>query len=221
MLSIQNLNKEYPDKTVFHNYSVTIPKGVIISLNGINGIGKTTLLNILGGVTTFEGDISMNGFDLKKDFLAYMEITSLVPNSPFLYEYLTVSEMIDMVNTMSKTNNKLIIQELFAKLKLSGFESVLIKNLSLGTRQKVAFIIAFIHYPKLILIDEPFVNFDRASLKNLLSFLQDYVKKNEAIIIFSTHTIDPDIQGIITHKLEIMNEKRIIFNRKNESHVEI
>ncbi|MGG3572599.1 ABC transporter ATP-binding protein [Bacillus gobiensis] len=213
MLKILDLYKGYSNRTIFNGLSFTIPKQSIVSLTGINGIGKTTLLNILGGTTTFTGSISLSDTDINKNFKGYMEKTSLIPNSPFLYDYLTVSEMIELVSSLSKYNNDDIIEELFDKLNLEGFETVFIKNLSLGTKQKVAFIIGFINNPELILIDEPFVNFDRASLKNLLSFLCTYVNKTNSIIIFSTHSIDQDIQDIVSHNLHIVSKDQIDFSR--------
>lgn len=216
MLKLQNLTKKYADTPIFQNISLEIPVKSIVSLTGKNGIGKTTLLNMLGGISSYSGEVWLEDINMERNFRDYMDITTLIPNTPFLYDYLTVSEMIDLAISLSEQKkNDSIVKELMTELMLFDYQSVLIKNLSLGTKQKVAFVIAFLDSPKFILIDEPFVNFDRLSFSNLLKFIYNYVMNTDSIIIFSTHSVDSQLHELVTHNIDIFDSKTINLSRKN------
>ncbi|MFS8581050.1 MAG: ATP-binding cassette domain-containing protein, partial [Novibacillus thermophilus] len=101
------------------------------------------------------------------------------------------------------------LQNLLEELALTEYEHVLIKNMSLGTQQKVAIVTAYLDEPQLILMDEPFVNFDQKSLKVVLRFIRDYLLQKQAITIFSTHSQDHRIQQVITHNLHIKDARTI------------
>lgn len=214
MLNICNLQKSYSDLKVFEGLNLEIPKKSIVALTGKNGIGKTTLLNILGGITEFVGDVLLDNLSLKHDFDDYLKRTFLISNDPFLYDYLTVSEMIDFISTLAKKDSSLsetYKNKMIQYLELSPYKSVFIKNLSLGTKQKLSFIIGFLNNPDLILIDEPFVNFDRSSMHKILDFIHEYVVQTEAIVIFSTHSEDKKISEIVTHNIHISGSSDIDF----------
>ncbi|MEV3223989.1 ATP-binding cassette domain-containing protein [Paenibacillus larvae] len=167
MLTICGLKKSYTGLKIFEEIDLEIPKKSIVTLTGKNGIGKTTLLNILGGISEFEGDVLLNEISLKYHFKDYLKLTWLISNDPFLYDYLTVSEMIDFIALLSNNNTCLTTaykDNMIEYLELTRYKSVFIKNLSLGTKQKLSFIIGFLNNPKLVLIDEPFVNFDKTSM---------------------------------------------------------
>lgn len=216
MLKICRVKKKYTGTEIFDEINLDIPGNSIVTITGKNGIGKTTLLNILGGISDFEGDILLDKVSLKHNFEDYLKMTTLIPNEPFLYDYLTVLEMIDLVTSLSESDE--IVSENFKNkmipdLELTAFKSILIKNLSLGTKQKVSFITAFLNNPKLILIDEPFVNFDRTSMSTILTFIYEYVLKNKAIIIFSTHSEDEKLSNIVTHNIHIHGSKEIYLSK--------
>ncbi|GAE95455.1 ABC transporter [Gracilibacillus boraciitolerans JCM 21714] len=212
MLTVKNLSKRFEDTIVLDDLSFTIPSQSIVGLTGKNGIGKTTMLNILGGISKYEGDISFEDNEMKSNFKKYIQKTSLITNLPFMYEFLTMDEMIDLIISLSgeASQEKVMFKRKMVELlNLEPFTSQLIKNLSLGTKQKVHFIISFINRPKLILIDEPFVNFDETSLENVLGFLKSYTIDSESITIFSTHSKEKSIQDIITHNLHIKSSNEI------------
>ncbi|KRD87912.1 hypothetical protein ASE51_26375 [Bacillus sp. Root147] len=221
MLKIHEMTKEYPDTKIFDKIDLEIPSKSIVTITGKNGIGKTTLLNILGGISKFEGDILFKGISLKNDYENYIKLTTLIPNVPFLYEYLTVSEMIDLVASLTGSTETIVDEfknRMLIDLELTEFQSMLIKNLSLGTKQKVAFITAFLNSPKLILIDEPFVNFDKHSMSKILSFIEEYVSRTEAIVVFSTHSEEKKVTDIVTHNIQINGLKDIYVSEVSVKH---
>ncbi|PLR75428.1 ABC transporter ATP-binding protein [Bacillus sp. V3-13] len=217
MLHLCELHKEYSDTKVFDHIDLEIPSNSIVTITGKNGIGKTTLLNIIGGISKFQGDILLEGISLKNNYEDFIKITTLIPNDPFLYDYLTVLEMIDLVISLSDSDEKKAKEfayKMLLELELSDFKSILIKNLSLGTKQKVAVITAFINSPKLVLIDEPFVNFDRVSMGKVLNFIKEYVSSTGAIVMFSTHSEEKEVNDIVTHNIKINGCQEIYIYQK-------
>lgn len=206
MLYINNLQKYYDSKSIFENISFSIPGNSLVSLTGKNGIGKTTLLNILGGISEFKGEIIFDNHNIENDYEKYMKISTLIPNTPYLYDYLTINETLDLVSKRVKSNYVTKnIEYLISDLELEPFRDTLVKNLSLGTGQKLAFIVSVIHEPKLVLIDEPFVNFDKDALKIILNFIKNYISETSGVVMFSTHVHSKEIDGLITHNLDIKN----------------
>lgn len=222
MLKVKNLSKSYiRGKKVLDNISFSLPAGSFVALTGKNGIGKTTLLNILAGLTDFEGEIVFGDVCLKtpsdESVGRYIEKTAYIPNDPFLYPYLTFSEMIElMMAVLGKKQMDAHLQDFLSELGLMDYERVLIKNMSLGTQQKVAVVTAFLDEPQLVLMDEPFVNFDDNSLKVVLRFILDYLQQKQAIVIFSTHSQDRRVQQAISHNLHIADAKTIIVSEKRD-----
>lgn len=209
MLKLKNIIKKYNNKIIFDNINLEFHKKSIIKLTGENGIGKTTLLKILSGYLDFEGEIILNGKEFKVDMENYYNSIKYIPCNPLLYEYLTVDEMVCLINEINYNVDSYTIDNFFELLNLATYRDILIKNLSLGTKQKIQFICNFIVNPKVILMDEPFVNFDRNSLKEVLKLLKEYVDSNSAIVLFATHSEDDMINKIVTHQLNIVDSNTL------------
>lgn len=190
MIKLIDVSKAYSNKNVLNKINLEIPKSNMVAILGPNGSGKTTLLNIIGGLIKFEGDIVIDKYSQRKEFVKYMENVSYIPNTPFIYDYLTFEEHIQifLTETGNKDYNLNIYKELVERFNLHSFKNILCKNLSLGTRQKLAFIIAYFNKPKAILMDEPFVNFDNESVTQAVIFSKNYVKDYKSVILYSTHT---------------------------------
>lgn len=209
MLVLINIKKRYGDSDyILDGINFKVDNISIVELLGENGIGKSTLLNIIGGMTKFQGDIRLNEISLKDDFKKYMECISLIGNTPFLYEYLTPSETIDLI--LSFLNKKKLdpsLNEFIEEIGLNKYKETLTRELSLGTRQKLSLILALLSSPNLILLDEPFVNFDVQSRKVILHFLKNYVVQNKAILIYATHSTDTYLSDFANRKIMIKRDK--------------
>ncbi|MFZ7120767.1 MAG: ATP-binding cassette domain-containing protein [Eubacteriaceae bacterium] len=218
MYTFKKIHKCYDDLTVFENIEISIENKSIVALTGKNGIGKTTLLNIMGGIIKFDGDIDYCDISLKKDYSKYMKKVSLITNENFLYEYLNLIEIIELIFSLDKNINKnksnIMIEELIEVLDINQYKNTITKNLSLGTRQKISIIINLINFPKIILFDEPFVNLDHKSVESLISFFGNYIEKNAGIIIFSTHSDDLRLSKFSTHTMKIIDNKNIVLITK-------
>lgn len=219
MYVIRNITKAFEEKIVFKNINISIPNGAIVSLVGKNGIGKTTLLNMLAGVTRLEGEVEYNGISMNRDYTQYMEKVVLLNNSMFLYDFLTLEEMYQLIKGITTvTNVEKLYKDLVDLLQIEEYKEVFISNLSLGTRQKVLIVCSLITLPEVILFDEPFVNLDQASVNALLSYLSKYIKERNGIIIFSTHSEDSRLKKFMTHTLRITDSETVEFweEEKNE-----
>ncbi|WP_044894918.1 ATP-binding cassette domain-containing protein [Bacillus alveayuensis] len=211
MLELINIKKRYGESAyIFDGINLKVDKMSIVELLGENGIGKTTLLNIISGMTKFEGEIKLNNISLKENFKKYMKGVSLIGNTPFLYDYLTPSETIDMIlSFLNKKSFDASLDYLIEEIGLNKYKNTLTRELSLGTRQKLAFILAFLSSPTLILLDEPFVNFDIRSRKVILDYLKNYVIENNAILIYATHSTDTDLADFPNKKIILKTDEHL------------
>lgn len=196
MLKVKTITKKYSDKKVIDNFSMNVSQGEILALYGRNGSGKTTLITVIGGLTDFEGEIEFKGIPLrsKGENYQYLENIGILLNDQFSYDFMTVDEFIELNINLKDVDNKKDTydykNQLIKLLFLEDFQSELMKNLSLGTKQKVMLLLSLIHKPSLILLDEPLVNLDTKSKENIINFLKEYVEENVATLIFSSHDIN-------------------------------
>lgn len=217
MLILEDIQKTYDSNIVFNKVSITIKDKSIVSVRGKNGTGKTTLLNIIGGLISFEGDVFYNNYSVKKQYNKYMSNIAFLSNDAFLYELLTLNEMIDFLEkVVIKSGREPLshknVCELIELLELDTYKDVYIKNLSLGTRQKVSVVINMLDNPKVILLDEPFVNLDEISVNNLLIYLKKYIEQKNAIMIYSTHSRDERLENFTTNELQIIASDNVLYS---------
>lgn len=192
---VKNVSKKINDHKILSSINFELFSGEIVALTGPNGSGKTTLLSIIAGDTDYDGDIIMN--DLKVGFVGH---------SPFLYNYLTVSETFTFIKKMWKENNEWHNKNFFiAKLNLEKFSNVLVKDLSLGTQQKVAIALNLFLNPNVLLLDEPFVNLDQYSRYNLRQLLTEFVNQKNRAVLMTTHSSDPELLNIIKKRITLHN----------------
>jgi len=211
MLELINIKKKYGESSViFDEIYLKVDNTSIVELIGKNGIGKSTLLNIIGGVTNFDGEILLNKFSLKNNFKKYIKGVSLIGNTPFLYDYLTPSETIEMI--LSFINIKRLdpsLNDFIEEIGLYKYKNTYTRELSLGTKQKLSLVLALLTSPNLILLDEPFVNFDIKSRKTTLDYLKNYVIQNKAILIYATHSTDTDLVGFSNKRIILKKDEQL------------
>jgi len=212
MLEIKNLTKIYgQDKKVVDDVSIEVKAGEIVGFIGHNGAGKTTTMkSCIGGITMNSGDILINGISIKVDPVACKSITAFVPDTPNLYGYLTGYQYINLICDLYKVSQdirKQKITELADQFELSHALGSLISSYSHGMQQKLSLISAFVHEPKLLILDEPFVALDPkafVTLKDLLAKLCD----SGSAVLFSSHVLD--VVERLCHKLVIIRQGKII-----------
>ena len=193
MLKIIDIHKSYGTKEVIKGLNLEVEDGKIYGFIGHNGSGKTTTIKAICGIHTFEkGDILINGLSIKDNDIECKKIMAYIPDNPDLYENMkaiTYLNFIANIYQMDTNIAKRRIESLAKELEIYDNLSDQIKSLSHGMKQKVALISAFMHEPKLLVLDEPFVGLDpKASfiLKNKMKELCD----RGSSIFFSTHVLE-------------------------------
>ncbi|CAM4061577.1 ABC transporter ATP-binding protein [Lederbergia lenta] len=192
LLEVQNLTGGYTKRPVLKDISFKMESGEMIGLIGLNGAGKsTTIKHIIGLMEQRSGSISVNGNQLKENPELYRKQLSFVPETPILYEELTLEEhlkMTAMAYGISEETYKARIGPLLKEFRLDKKMKWFPAHFSKGMKQKVMIMCAFLIEPALYIIDEPFVGLDPLAIKSLLE-LMDRMKENGAGILMSTHIL--------------------------------
>lgn len=212
MLEIENYSKIYPNgKVGAKNINIKVDSGDIFAFIGHNGAGKTTTIKSVVGISDItSGDIKIDGISIKKDPLACKKLLAYIPDNPDIYSALTGIQYLNLIADIFKVKkNKR--QDLITKYaKLLEIENDLntpISNYSHGMRQKLVLISAFIHSPKLIVMDEPFVGLDPKASFTVKNMMKDFVE-NGGAIFFSTHVLE--VAEKICNKVAIIKDGEII-----------
>jgi len=191
VIKADGLTKMYGDLTAVNHVNLSVEKGALYGLLGPNGSGKSTMIKMLTGqIRPNAGTATVLGIDVQKDPIGVREHVGIIPEQETPPSFLTASEYLQFVGAIRKIPeiDKRAV-EWFDLLDFADKKDVLCKDLSRGTRQKLMFAQAFIHKPKLALIDEPLINFDPIMQHLVKDYLRDYVKAGNTIFI-STHILE-------------------------------
>ena len=193
MLRIEHLTQVYGDKKAVDDLSLHIQPGEIYGFIGHNGAGKTTTLKSVVGILQFdEGEITIDGISIREQPLACKKKFAYIPDNPDLYDFMTgikyLNFIADVFGVDENTRQERIRKyaELF---ELTNDLGQPIAAYSHGMKQKLAIIAAWMHDPKLIIMDEPFVGLDPKA-SHLLKGMMREVCDNGGAIFFSTHVLE-------------------------------
>lgn len=193
MLRIEHLTKIYGDKKAVDDLSIHIKSGEIYGFIGHNGAGKTTTLKSVVGILQFDsGKIFINGNSIKEDPLTCKRDIAYIPDNPDLYDFMTGIKYLNFVADIfgvSLSNRQSRINDYAERFELTKDLAQPIAAYSHGMKQKLAIIAAWIHTPKLIIMDEPFVGLDPKA-SHLLKIMMREVCENGGAIFFSTHVLE-------------------------------
>jgi ABC-2 type transport system ATP-binding protein len=211
MLKIENLTKTYGEKLAVDNLSLHIQKGEIYGFIGHNGAGKTTTLKASVGILNFDsGEIFIDGISIKDEPIKCKEILAYIPDNPDLYEFLTGMQYLNFIADVFKIDSKTRserIKNYAEKFEIYGNLGDLISSYSHGMKQKLAIISAWIHEPKLIIMDEPLVGLDPKAAHILKQLMRETCDKGGAIF-FSTHILE--VAEKLCDKVAIIREGKLI-----------
>lgn len=211
MLKIEGLTKKYGDKCAVDNLSLEIAPGEICAFIGHNGAGKTTTLKAAVGILAFdEGDIFINGVSVLSDPILCKKNIAYIPDNPDLYDFLSGIGYLNFVADVfgvSNTERKERIKTLAQKLELTDALANPIGEYSHGMKQKLAIISAWLHSPKLILMDEPFVGLDPKAAFALKEMMREHCEAGGSIF-FSTHVLD--VAEKLCDKVAIIKNGRLV-----------
>ena len=208
VLEIRHYGKMYGNGK---NVNITVQPGEIYGFIGHNGAGKTTTIRAVVGVLDFvEGEILINGHSIKKEPIVCKAQTAYIPDNPDIYDFLTGMQYLDYMGAVFQVDTQTKKQRIQKYAELLGMTEdlgELIGNYSHGMKQKIVLIGAFLHEPKLLVLDEPFVGLDPEASFHLKEMMRELCAKGSAIF-FSTHVLD--VAEKLCHKVAIIKEGRII-----------
>ena len=193
MLTIQHLTKRYGEKKAVDDLSLHIAPGEIYGFIGHNGAGKTTTLKSVVGILQFdEGEITIDGHSVKADPLTCKRELAYIPDNPDLYDFMTGIKYLNFVADIfgvGAAERQARIRKYADAFELTDDLAQPIAAYSLGMKQKLAIIAAWLHQPRLIIMDEPFVGLDPKA-SHLLKGMMREVCDNGGAIFFSTHVLE-------------------------------
>ena len=193
MLNIQHLTKTYGEKKAVDDLNLHIAPGEIYGFIGHNGAGKTTTLKSVAGILPFdEGEITVGGLSMKRDPLICKRQMAYIPDNPDLYDFMTGIQFLNFIADIFAVPadvRQARIREYAGRFELTGDLAQPIAAYSHGMKQKLAIISAWLHQPKLILMDEPFVGLDPKASHLLKGMMRELCDGGGAIF-FSTHVLE-------------------------------
>ena len=211
MLNIEHLTKAYGEKKAVDNLSLHIAPGEIYGFIGHNGAGKTTTLKSVVGILQFDaGEITIDGISIKENPLECKRRFAYIPDNPDLYDYMTGIKYLNFIADIfgvGANERQARIRKYADAFELTADLAQPIAAYSHGMKQKLAIIAAWLHEPKLILMDEPFVGLDPKA-SHLLKKMMRQVCNEGGAIFFSTHVLE--VAEKLCDKVAIIKNGKLI-----------
>ena len=211
MLKIEHLTKTYGDKKAVDDLSLHIRPGEIYGFIGHNGAGKTTTLKAVVGILQFDaGEITIDGKSIKNEPLACKREIAYIPDNPDLYDFMTGIKYLNFVADIfgvGARQRQERIRKYADAFELTDDLAQPIAAYSHGMKQKLAIISAWLHQPRLILMDEPFVGLDPKAAHLLKGMMRELCDAGGAIF-FSTHVLE--VAEKLCDKVAIIKGGRLI-----------
>ena len=211
MLNIQHFTKTYGEKKAVDDLSLHIAPGEIYGFIGHNGAGKTTTLKAAVGILQFDaGEITIGGHSIKTEPLACKQLLAYIPDNPDLYDFMSGIQYLNFIADIfgiPAAERWARIEPYADAFELTGDLGQPISAYSHGMKQKLAIIAAWIHAPKLVIMDEPFVGLDPKAAHLLKGMMRELCDVGGAIF-FSTHVLE--VAEKLCDKVAIIKGGRLI-----------
>ncbi|WOX56406.1 ABC transporter ATP-binding protein [Methanoculleus palmolei] len=210
MIEAESLTKNYGSVTAVNRVSLSVAEGELFGLLGPNGSGKTTMIRMLTGqVRPTAGTARVMGLDAAEDPIGVRRLVGIIPEQETPPSFLTAEEYLHFVagiRNLDRVRER--CDRWFDLLEFRDKKDVLCKDLSRGTRQKLIFSQAFLHEPRLAIIDEPLINLDPIVQRTVKDFLQEYVRDGGTVFL-STHILE--IAEEICDRIGVIHNGRLLY----------
>ena len=211
MLKINGLTKTYDDKKAVDDLTLHIAPGEIYGFIGHNGAGKTTTIKSCAGILQFDaGEIYVDGLSVKTDALECKRRMAYIPDNPDLYEFMSGIKYLNFIADIFCVPADARMERIRKYADIFGLTDDLAQPISAyshGMKQKLAIISAWLHTPKLIIMDEPFVGLDPKAAHELKQMMREHCDAGGAIF-FSTHVLE--VAEKLCDKVAIIKSGRLI-----------
>jgi len=208
-IEVRGLTKFYGSKPALLDVSLEVKEGEFFGLIGPNGAGKTTFLKVLTGqLAPTKGTAQVLGIDVVAAPMSVKAAVGIVPEVESPPSYLTSYEYLYFVSRVRKVPGpEPRIARWLDFFDLEGMRRTICKDLSKGTRQKLMLAAAFLHEPRLLFLDEPFINLDPIYQRRVRDYLEDYVRNGRTVLMCS-HLLE--IAEKLCDKVGILNDGHLI-----------
>tara|TARA_A100001011_G_scaffold65691_2_gene66741 strand:- start:6931 stop:7830 length:900 start_codon:yes stop_codon:yes gene_type:complete len=208
-IKIEQLSKRYGNLSVLKKISLHFGQNGVIGLLGPNGAGKTTLMKILTGyLSQWDGEVTIDGYDLKKDLKKIQPQVGYLPENNPLYTEMYVKEYLQFIGQLNGLKNP-PIEEVIEKTGLSTQATKKIGLLSKGFKQRVGLAAALLHDPKYLILDEPTTGLDPNQMIEIRKLIEDLGK--EKIVFLSTHVLQ-EVEAMC-ESVVILHEGEVVLNQ--------
>ena len=219
MISVKNLSKTYSNGVVaLNNISFNLEPSCITGYIGINGAGKSTTMKILCGMLLFDsGEVQVGDYRLPEDSTKVKEITGFVPESPELFNSLSVTEYFEFIKDIRNINQVEFNhrKEYFANLfDFTDYLSIPIGKLSKGNKQKVLIVSSIIHNPEIILLDEPLNGLDAFTILTFQDMVSKLSNKGKTVF-YCSHLLD--IMEKVSDRIIVLDKGEIKLNESKSN----
>lgn len=203
--------KSFGDKTALKDISFSVPSGQICGLLGPNGAGKTTLFRLLMGILkATRGTLRIDGLDAFEDRTAVKRLIGFLPDEPIFYSYLSGREILALSAAMHGLDVPATMDRLapvIARLRLADDIDNYAEDYSRGMKKKLGLLLAMLHQPRLLILDEPTNGLDVESTRLFYDLISETAQQGTTVL-FSTHLMD-HVTRLCSHAV-ILNEGTVI-----------
>lgn len=208
-IQITNLTKKFQDKTVLDDISLTVPTGGIFTLLGVNGAGKSTIINILTGLLKADnGTCLVNGFDVNRQLIAVRKSISLTGQFATVDDILTGRENLELVAKLRKVKNPAqVVDQLLADISLTAAADKQVGTYSGGMRRRIDIAMGLIGDPQIIFLDEPTTGLDPKARNEIYELLHQLVAKGTTIFLTTQYLEEAEI---LADHIAILNQGKIV-----------
>ncbi|MGL4797409.1 MAG: ABC transporter ATP-binding protein [Paraclostridium sp.] len=194
LIEVKNITKRFNDKIALDNISFSVNEGEFFGLIGPNGAGKSTLISIMTNLMLpNNGCIEVNNMDLSKNPIEIKSLMGLVPQELAIIEHLSPYDNLEYFGALYGLSGKLLKERIAEALEIAGLTEVKrkkVKKLSGGMKRRLNIVMAMLHHPKILILDEPTVGVDAQSRNYIFTFLKELSTKNNTTIIYTSHYME-------------------------------
>lgn len=214
---MKGLTKIYGSHAAVDHISFTVNDGEIVGFLGPNGAGKTTTMNMMTGfISSTEGSVSINGFDILDDPAEAKKQLGYLPDVPPLYGDMRVTEYLDFVcdiKRVPKDRRPDMLKRIMETVKITDHANRIVKNLSKGYRQRVGLAQALVGFPKVLILDEPTVGLDPKQIIEMREVIKSLGKHHT--VILSSHILGE--VSAVCDRIIIINKGTIVADAPADS----
>ncbi|MDZ8120288.1 ABC transporter ATP-binding protein [Pontiella agarivorans] len=211
LVSIQNVTKKFGMKVALDQVSFEVPAGQLCGLLGPNGAGKTTLFRLLMGILkSSRGKLFVDGRDAFEDRVVVKTLVGFLPDEPVFYSYLSGREILELSASMHGLNPKQTMKRMapmIDRLNLKDDMRNFAEDYSRGMKKKLGLLLALLHEPRLLILDEPTNGLDVESTHLFYEMMKEESQKG-VTVLFSTHLMD-QVSKLCTHSI-IINKGKVV-----------